>query len=124
MRSKIWGEVGRGAWRVLGAGVALGLLVGGCTGDCSDEIAEGQKFLDEPANLACESDADCEVVSTGCHTYAHGICGQAQVSRTAAASARWKTIQDNLDDCGITGCAQCDAALIPHCVEGSCGGTP
>ena len=124
MRSKIWGDAGRGARRALSAGVAVGLLVAGCTGDCSDEIAEGQRFLDDPANLACQSNADCEVVFTGCHTYERGLCGQVQLNRTAAASARWKTIQNNLDDCEMTGCGQCAAALGVGCSEGFCGGPP
>ena len=121
MRTNQWGIASGGAGGV-GLGLLLALLVGGCTNDCSDEIAEGQKFLDDPANLTCQSNADCEVVSTGCHTYAHGICGQAQVNRTAAATAKWKAIQAGLDDCGMTSCGQCAAALVAQCANLQCGG--
>jgi hypothetical protein len=121
MRKNHWGIVG-GAGGAVGLGLALALLVGGCGDDCSDAIAAGKEFLDDPANLTCQSNEDCQVVSTGCHTYARGICGQAQLNRDAAASSKWKTIQAGLDDCDMPGCSQCDAALVVQCADLRCGG--
>ena len=102
------------------------LLVAGATagcGDCSDEVAAANEFLEQPTNLTCQSDQDCAVVSTGCAEPERGLCGQAPLNRAAASSQKWKRISDALDDCDSS-CAQCDALLTPHCSDGFCGGPP
>lgn len=103
-------------------GLVLGMagMVGGCSSDCEDEIAAGERFLSAPASLACDSDQDCVVVSTGCHTFEGGICSQSYLSRSAANSAEWSNIKADLDECEED-CAVCDAALgPPSCKEGTC----
>jgi len=101
--------------------VAVGLLA--ACGDCSDEIDAARSFLDTPANLSCQTDADCVVVSTGCETFARGICAQSQLNRGAAVSAKWQRLSQGLKDC-TNECAQCAAALIVKCNGGFCGGPP
>jgi hypothetical protein len=62
----------------LGTFVASALVAASCgdDGDCSTEIERARQFL--AAHRECTGDEDCTVVSTGCHTYANGICGQAR----------------------------------------------
>jgi hypothetical protein len=91
-------------------------------GDCEDEVEAAQAFLDNPANLACQSDEDCAVVSTGCHTFSRGICAQAHLGQTAAASQQWSELKDALDDCDSGTCTQCLAELLARCTDGLCGG--
>jgi hypothetical protein len=105
--------------------LALGLLhlvgaLSGC-GDCSDEVEAANKFLEDPANLVCQSNEDCTVVSTGCAEPRRASCGQASLSRAAAASAKWQQVEEDLVDCDNS-CAQCDALLLPTCTSGLCGG--
>ena len=108
--------------RLLGA-LLLGASATGCAGgDCKDELEAANAFLDKPANLACQSNEDCVVVSTGCQTVARGLCGQAQLSRQAASSKEWSKLSGALRDCESGSCAQCDAALVPSCTDGMCGG--
>lgn len=108
--------------RLLGV-VLLGASTAVCAcGDCTDELEAANAFLDEPANLTCESNEDCVVVSTGCFTAARGLCGQAHLSRQAASSKEWSKISDDLRDCESGSCAQCAAALLPSCTFGMCGG--
>jgi hypothetical protein len=99
---------------------AIAALVG--CGDCTDEIEAARAFLEEPANLTCQSDDDCVVVSTGCHTFSRGTCGQAQVAGRAAESEEWSGLSAELSDCESASCAQCLALLTPRCLEGMCGG--
>lgn len=113
MRS--WGMV-----RALSLAIVAPLA--GCSGDCEDEIAAGERFLSAPENLTCKSAADCVVVETGCHTFAGGFCSQSYLSRTAANSAQWAGIKADLDDCEGD-CAVCDGALgPPQCVNERCDG--
>ena len=120
---------GRSRWngRVVGPAGWLGLLVAvglvAACGDCSDEIEAGRAFLDKPANLSCQTDQDCVVVSTGCQTFARGVCEQAQLNRGAAVSAQWQRLSQGLSDCQNS-CSQCAVALIAHCDAGFCGGKP
>lgn len=107
----------RGLGRMTAA-VLLAASIWSCSEDCEDEIAAGARFL--TANQACETDTDCVVVSTGCHTFEGGICSQAHLNRTAANSAEWASIQADLEDCE-SGCAVCAAALVPaQCVDQRC----
>lgn len=92
-------------------------------GDCEDEIESARAFLDDPANLTCQTRDDCVVVGTGCHTFARGSCSQAQLSKAAAASASWSKLSAELDDCQDE-CAVCAALLSAQCVDGFCGGAP
>jgi len=108
--------------RVMGA-VLLGASAVCACGDCTDAMEAANAFLDKPANLTCQSNEDCVVVSTGCYTVARGLCGQAQLSRQAASSKEWSKISGELRDCESGSCAQCAAALLPSCTEGTCGGS-
>jgi hypothetical protein len=91
---------------------------------CDDDIEAAGGFLGTPANLACETNDDCVVVNTGCHTYERGTCAQAQLNRAAAKSREWSELQSDLNDCGDDICAQCAVLLVAGCVEGFCGGPP
>jgi hypothetical protein len=95
-------------------------LLSSC-GDCSEEIEAARKFLHE--NRACEMDADCVAVNTGCHSYANGLCGQAPLNSSAATSPTWKKLSADLVDCDDP-CSLCLALLIPRCNNGLCGGPP
>lgn len=107
-----------------GVMVVLAGLVWSCATDCEDEIAAAQTFLSAKANLACDSDSDCVVVTTGCHTFEGGFCSQSHLSRAAANGAEWASIKRDLDDCE-SDCAVCDAALAPaKCVDNRCGSPP
>lgn len=103
----------------LGAISVVVVVLAGC-GNCSDEIAEANQFLAEPANLACQSKEDCAVVSTGCADVSRAFCGQASLNREAAASKKWQQISNGLTECDSS-CAQCGALLVPTCSQGSCG---
>jgi hypothetical protein len=108
--------------RLLGA-VLLGASAAVCAcGDCADEIEAAQAFLDNPANLTCQSNEDCVVVSTGCQPVERGPCGQAQLSRQAASSEEWSKLSGDLRDCDSGSCAQCLLPLTPGCKDGMCGG--
>jgi hypothetical protein len=109
-------------------GFALILLVQAvglaACGDCSDEIEAAKAYLDDPAHLACTSEADCEVVFTGCHTFERGLCGQSSLSKSAAGAEHWSELSGDLRGCEEESCAQCRAALVPECSDGFCGGRP
>jgi hypothetical protein len=113
--------------RLLGA-VLLGASAAVCAcSNCTDEVQAANAFFDKPANLTCQSNEDCVVVSTGCWTVARGLCGQAQLSRQAASSKEWSKLGGDLRDCkegSDESCAQCAAGLLPSCIEGTCGGQP
>lgn len=94
----------------------------GC-GNCSDATDRASNFFRTPANLVCQSDDDCAVVSTGCARPARALCGAAALNAKAASSDAWKDISEDLDDCGDS-CDVCGAALLPQCVDGFCGGKP
>lgn len=94
----------------------------GC-GDCSDEAKAASAFLEDRANLTCQTDADCVVVSTGCARPARSLCGQAALSKAAANSEKWQHLQSDLTNCE-SNCDVCAAALLPKCSEGFCGGPP
>jgi len=115
MRSRV--SAGFGA-----VAIALSVWLPAC-GDCEDETAVAEKFLETPTNLSCQSNADCEVVSTGCGHPARSSCGQAQLNHPAAASSQWKRLQADLVNCDNK-CEQCGAALLPTCSNGLCGGAP
>ena len=89
--------------------------------DCSDETKAAERFLNQPANLACRADGDCKVVNTGCYTSPKGFCGQATVNAQAATSSEWQKLSKNLSECDDNDCAQCAGALLPRCVDGVCG---
>ena len=91
----------------------------GC-GDCTEEIDRAGVFLRDPGNLSCTTDDDCVVVGTGCHTFDFGVCGQAQLSRGAAATSQWARLSADLEDCERS-CDRCDALLLAHCADGACG---
>jgi hypothetical protein len=99
------------------------LVLGAC-GDCSDEIEAAKSFLDDPAHLACASEADCEVVHTGCHTFERGNCGQSNLSKSAAGSQLWRELSEELHGCEDDSCVQCLAQLPRSCSDGFCGGRP
>ncbi|HET7539195.1 MAG TPA: hypothetical protein VFK05_04965 [Polyangiaceae bacterium] len=104
------------------AAVLLSAWLSGC-GDCEDETAAAAHFLAAPANISCQSDADCEVVSTGCGHPARSLCSQAQLNHVAAASDGWKALQDALRDCDDS-CSRCFALVTAKCTSGFCGGPP
>ncbi len=89
--------------------------------DCSDETKAAERFLNQPANLACQVDSDCKVVFTGCYESPKGFCGQATVNAQAATSSEWQKLRKDLSECGNKECNQCAAALLPRCVDGMCG---
>src|SRR6188768_575285 len=105
----------RTRWLLMGTLLVAGALPG--CGDCLDEVAAANKFLEEPANLVCQSDDDCVVVQTGCAEPSRAFCGQAALNQSAASSTKWHQISDGLAECD-SNCAQCDGALVPHCAEG------
>ncbi len=89
--------------------------------DCSDETKAAERFLNQPANLACQADGDCKVVYTGCYESPKGFCGQATVNAEAATSNEWQKLSKDLSECGDNECIQCNGALLPRCVNGVCG---
>ncbi len=102
------------------AAVSLGLSFVAC-GDCTKEVEAARVFLEE--NRSCQTNEDCVVVSTGCHTFANGRCAQAPLNRLAAATTQWQRLSQGLEDCENE-CATCTAGLIPKCNAGVCGGSP
>lgn len=113
----------RGHGRLLLATLLLGATASlvGCS-DCTDEIEAARVFLEDRTNLACQSDDDCVVVSTGCQTFSRGLCGQAQLGARAAASEAWSQLGAELSECESGTCAKCLALLLPSCTDGMCGG--
>ncbi|HEY5373194.1 MAG TPA: hypothetical protein VIK01_05880 [Polyangiaceae bacterium] len=116
------------AWRAMSCAVLLTLggtfAAAGCSSsDCSDEIAAAEPFLKDPSNLVCESDADCQVVQTGCHEFRGFACGQAELNTAAASSAKWSSLQSGLLNCQKN-CTQCLVGLLAQCMAGFCGGAP
>ncbi len=99
----------------------LGTSLMAC-GDCSDETAAADRFIEDPTHRTCQSDADCSVVSTGCNDVSRGLCGQAPLSSVAAASEEWLALSQDLNDCDDGSCEKCAALLLPRCLEGFCGG--
>ena len=89
--------------------------------DCTDETKAAERFLNQPASLACQVDGDCKVVFTGCYTSPKGFCGQATVNAQAATSSEWQKLSKALSECDDNDCTQCDGALLPRCVNGVCG---
>ncbi len=102
---------------------AMTFALAGATGcsNCNDEIEEGQSFLNDPQHLACESDDDCVVQSTGCHTFERGFCQQVQLNRTAVATKQWQGLKADLETCENE-CTVCAGAMLPSCSDGLCGG--
>lgn len=102
----------------------LGAALVGCQDDCMDEKKAMESFLVEPAHLTCESNEDCTVVTVGCVPVdvPGSLCGQAQLNKSAAASSEWQRLRSDADDCAGKSCAVCDAALLPGCSDGFCGG--
>src|SRR3954468_1412417 len=110
-------------WATLGF-LMLAATQVGCDDDCLDEKETMQAFLTDASHLTCKGTEDCVVVSTGCVPVERGLCGQAALNQTAAASTEWKRIQAASHDCMGGSCAQCAAGLINQCHEGFCGGAP
>ena len=104
-----------------GLGCLMAALSLAACGDCHDNDAAANDFLAAPENRACQSDADCVVVSTGCAELERSFCGQATLSAEAAKSSRWRELEGQIADCNGTNCAICGAALIPTCTNGLCG---
>jgi hypothetical protein len=98
----------------------MGLLLLTACGDCQDEIDAAGRFLQQPENLACQTDQDCRVVPTTCHTFPGGACSQAHLNVQAASSAEWKKLSDALDSCQSDDCINCASLLEPNCLEGVC----
>ena len=121
LRSKHPEVVMRARWLFVSVLQVVGVLAG--CGNCSDEVAAANEFLEEPANLACQSDEDCEVAFTGCAEPSRASCGQAPLNRAAASSQKWRRLSDALEECDDS-CAQCDGLLTPRCLDGFCGGPP
>jgi hypothetical protein len=91
----------------------------GCSGDdCRAEADAAKKFLNVPANRACQTSDDCAVVSTGCSGL--GFCGQAQLNKNTAAGEAWRSREKLLREC-TTECLLCGAAVTPTCTDGFCG---
>lgn len=94
-------------------------LATGCgDDDCNAETEAARKFLNQPANRACQTNDDCAVVHTGCSGL--GFCGQAQLNKSTASGEAWRSREKLLTDCA-TDCAVCGAAVLPTCSEGLCG---
>ena len=102
------------------AAVSIGLSLVGC-GDCTEEIEAAKMFLEQ--NRSCQTNDDCVAVLTGCHTFANGLCAQAPLNRSAAASSQWQRLSEGLEECENR-CTTCTAALVPQCTSGVCGGSP
>jgi hypothetical protein len=109
--------------RLLVAGSGFALLAGTASCDtCQNEIEAVAQFLNRPENRACETEADCRIVSTACHTFSRGVCAQDHLNAQAAASEEWQTLSGNLANCESGSCTVCGAAALAHCSEGFCGG--
>jgi hypothetical protein len=102
------------------AGVAI--VIAGCESDsCDDDIVDrAGAFVD--GHQSCQTDEDCTVVSDSCGEVPGGYCGQLPMNREGAESAEWKNLERALRDCAPSSCVVCDAALVPTCKDGSCGG--
>lgn len=108
-------------WVVVMAIVGVSAASYGCSTGCDDEtVSRAVAFLE--MNQACAVDADCVVVSDFCEELPSGYCGQLTMNRSGAESAEWKALSDELDECAPSKCTVCDAALVPSCRAGSCGG--
>jgi hypothetical protein len=91
----------------------------GCQSGCEKETVDrAVRFLD--AHQSCETNEDCVVVGDSCGELPGGFCGQLAMNRQGAESAEWRAIQAELEDCAPSECAQCLAALVPGCGDGSC----
>lgn len=115
--------MGKSKWVTLGLLLLSGAQLA-CKDACMDEKEAMQAFLTDTSHLTCAGNEDCVVVSTGCVPVSRGLCGQAALNKTAAASGAWKQLQADARDCDDGECAQCAAALLPNCNEGFCGGKP
>ena len=111
----------RTAW-IVPLSAMIAILAGCGDDDCSSEINAARDFLD--ANRSCQADTDCVGVSTGCHTFANGICGQAPLNRQASESPTWAKLSGSLDDCVGRECDMCLAGIVLRCTNGVCGGNP
>lgn len=102
-------------------GAACG-LVASCKSDVCDAelVTRAQSFLE--AHQACETDADCAVVSDYCGTLPNGYCGQLIMNKAGESSAEWRDISTALEDCSPADCAVCLAVRAVGCSNGSCGG--
>ena len=89
---------------------------------CRVELDAIAQYLDEPAHRACQSDQDCAVVNTGCHTFPRGFCGQATVNTQAAQAQEWTELEGALRDCQSgDDCTLCAGQLVVTCASGLCG---
>ncbi|MES1178163.1 MAG: hypothetical protein ABUL62_27815 [Myxococcales bacterium] len=104
------------------AGVVFGATAAlqGCNSDCGGEYERARQFVENPANLSCQTDNDCVVVGTGCQQFQRGVCNQIGLNRSAAASSKWRQLNQELSDCQGDDCTHCAAALILHCNQGQC----
>ena len=115
-----------GVPRVRRALIASAVLLGamaalqGCDTDCGGEYERARQFVEDPANLSCQTDDDCVVVDTGCQEFGRGKCNQIGLNRTAATSSKWQRLNQELKDCQGDDCARCAALLIVHCNQGLC----
>lgn len=113
------------ALRRLGRPLGRALVMGAFTGsvascsDCDDEAKAAEVFVE--ANRQCRVDADCVAVRIGCAKFSRSSCGQALLSRAAAASPTWQALQRDLRECEDS-CTVCLDLLAPSCSEGLCGG--
>lgn len=112
----------KGRFWGLGTIVAAGGLVAACKAEVCDPdlVNHAEAFLE--AHQACETDADCVLVSDYCGTLPNGFCGQLVMNRAGEASAEWRDLSDALKNCAPTDCAVCLAIRGVGCKDGSCGG--
>jgi len=102
---------------------AAGAMLAACKSDevCDPElVTHAQAFLE--AHQACQTDADCVLVSDYCGTLPNGFCGQLVMNREGESSAEWRDLSAALKNCAATECTVCLAARGLGCKDGSCGG--
>ena len=99
-------------WTLLLAGL-LALSGLGC-GSCKESAEEADAFVRDPDNQKCAVNDDCVVIEANCAPLDTAYCGQVALSRDAAATDEWQSIQDGLDACDAN-CEVCLALLLPQC---------
>lgn len=96
----------------------VALLSASC-GDCEGRAKDADAFVENPANQACMTDADCVVVSQHCAPMKTTWCGQVAMSAKAASSKEWSDIKQGLDACDSS-CSTCGGLLVAGCTNGLC----
>lgn len=90
-------------------------------GDCDFETEQIRRFVNDPANLQCTTEADCSLRGVpSCMELEEAGCGQVVMSKSAAESARWQEIEADARDCSSESCPNCNALRVATCQQGVC----